>query len=264
MSETRIYYIPRVEIETTEKYIEGKFNWSCFGTPSRIDFVFLKNNKKWKSVFVHCLTGISDWNKELIDSIQSGKPYKWYYENSEKYWILLSPKPKTITREKIAKLEEQVQNLRHVIYQLVSGLYCPITQTKTLNTYIDLLYPEFQSIEDIPLRDTSRWRSRPTTQQSDDCERRIAALEERVNTLSINYINNDTNYDETYENESVSTHSSMPSLVSASSSDDNGELESDPTRMPTIISEDESDDSNSHSTLTWLEDVDSIHETDSL
>jgi len=293
MTETNTsYYIPRVQINTSIEEVLNEFGLIGLGTPIRVDFVYLSGNNTWKSAFVHCLPDITETSMGIYAHIQGGNSYRWHFHNNQnkKYWIILKTKNtnhfepvKNLESDKIAKLEEKVQHLRHVVYQLVTGLYCPITQMRTLNTYIDILYPEFQSNDDITIHDTSRWRSRPTTQQSDDCERRIGALEERVNAFSINYINNDTNYDiddndlsvSTHssmpslismddDNElSVSTHSSMPSLVSASSdsdSDDDNVL----TILPAIISvssDNDDDDISTDSDLTWLQDAGNDDET---
>lgn len=256
MTEIRTsYYIPRIEINTSIEEVLNEFGLIGLGTPTRVDFVYLKNNDKWKSAFVHSLFNINESNVAIYTHIQNGKSYRWHFHNNQnkKYWIILKTKTNpainidpTINFEsdKIAQLTDEVNNLRHVVYQMVIGLYCPITQMSTLNNYVDILYPQFQSNDDITLSNTSRWRNTPTTPQADSCERRISELEERVNMLSAKLVNDDNDLS------STSSHSSMPSLVSASSDSDSDDNDLSST--------------SSHSTLTWLEDVDSIVETGSL
>jgi hypothetical protein len=262
MTEIRTsYYIPRIEINTSIEEVLNEFGLIGLGIPTRVDFVYLKNNDKWKSAFVHSLFNINESNVAIYTHIQCGNQYRWHFHNNQnkKYWIILKTKTnpaincesainfdpvKNLESDKIAQLTDQVNNLRHVVYQMVIGLYCPITQMSTLNSYVDILYPQFQSNDDITMSNTSRWRNTPTTPQADSCERRISELEERVNTLSAKFINDDNDLS------STSSHSSMPSLVSASSDSDNYD--------------DDLSSASSNSSLTWLEDVDSIVETGSL
>jgi len=256
MTEIRTsYYIPRVQINTSIEEVLNEFGLIGLGIPIRVDFVYLKNNDKWKSAFVHSLFNINESNVVIYTHIQCGNPYRWHFNNNQnkKYWIILKTKTNpaincesaiNLESDKIAQLTDQVNNLRHVVYQMVIGLYCPITQMTTLNNYVDILYPQFQSNDDITMSNTSRWRNTPTTPQADSCERRISVLEERVNMLLTKIINDDNDLS------STGSHSSMPSLVSASSDSDNGDNDLSST--------------SSNSSLTWLEDVDSIVETDSL
>ena len=270
MTEIRTsYYIPRIEINTSIEEVLNEFGLIGLGIPTRVDFVYLKNNDKWKSAFVHSLFNINESNAAIYTHIQNGKSYRWHFHNNQnkKYWIILKTKTNpainfdpaiNFESDKIAQLTDEVNNLRHVVYQMVIGLYCPITQMSTLNNYVDILYPQFQSNDDITLSNTSRWRNTPTTPQADSCERRISELEERVNMLSTKIANDDddssmpslvsasSDSDIDDDDLSVSTHSSMPSLVSASSDSDSDDNDLSST--------------SSHSTLTWLEDVDSCDE----
>ena len=247
MTEIRTsYYIPRVEINTSIEEVLNEFGLIGLGIPTRVDFVYLKNNDKWKSAFVHSLFNINESNVVIYTHIQCGNHYRWHFHNNQnkKYWIILKTKTNpaiNFESDKIAQLTDEVTNLRHIVYQMVIGLYCPITQMSTLNNYIDILYPNLKSPDDITMSNTSRWRNTPTTPQADSCERRISELEERVNMLSAKIANDDNDLS------STSSHPSMPSLVSASSDSD--------------IDDNDLSSTSSHSTLTWLEDVDSCDES---
>ena len=145
-------------------------------------------------------------------------------------------------KNKIQKLEEKIDNMDSVIKQLVGGLFCQSTQERSLDTYLGVLDGEDFSLKTLP-ENTHNWGSWPTTRQGDDSEKRISDLERYMRDVTgdicrLKYhgqtsISSNFNYEEQdsyllmrkYENsvmdcdnESLSTHSSMPDLIDDNSS----------------------------------------------
>ena len=79
------------------------------------------------------------------------------------------------------------------MYQLLGGLYCHKTQSRTLDSQLDILFNDYTS---LGLPDTSEWTSYPTTRQGDECEKRLSALEEELEALRINAESNDVEEDD--------------------------------------------------------------------
>jgi len=169
-------------------------------------------NSITKSAFVHFLdTAITDlyspgfaYNEEFW--------YKLVHENScrlqvseYEYWICLknnNPVKRTLMNihqvvengrhlerlvlEQAKKIEEQshminelsdkLNGVHNVVYKLISGVYCQRTQGNIIDAHLQDLFPndEFNYRAE---ENTSKWISWPTTRQGDDCEKRIAALE---------------------------------------------------------------------------------------
>lgn len=135
-------------------------------------------------------------------------------------------------KNKIQKLEEKMANMDSVIKQLVGGLFCQSTQEGTLDTHLGVLDGENFSSKPLP-ENTHKWTHWPTTRQGDDCEKRIENLEDDMRSLlqfkypgqtSITsilsfqeqedylFMKKLENMAPDDENNSISTHSSMPEL----------------------------------------------------
>jgi hypothetical protein len=139
----------------------------------------------------------------------------------------------------IKNLENKVIGIQNVVYQLIGGLFCPISQAGHYQEHSNVLFrtqPSLQ-VKNIPFN-VSKWGSNPTTRQGDSNESRIKLLESQMQSaskllclLSEEKIhpnvpreeNEDSEYQNQYQNQyynqdnqttySSSTHSSMPSLI---------------------------------------------------
>jgi hypothetical protein len=145
-------------------------------------------------------------------------------------------------KNKIQKLEEKMDNMDSVIKQLIGGLFCQSTQEGSLDTYLGVLDSEDLFSKPLP-ENTHNWSHWPTTRQGDDCEKRIADLERYMRDVTgdicrLKYpcqtsVSSNFNYEEqdSYllmrkhensnmdcDNDSLSTHSSIPDLVDDNSS----------------------------------------------
>jgi chaperonin cofactor prefoldin len=159
-------------------------------------------------------------NEDFWTHIDNGDSRKLQI-NSREYWICLKNKnpvqrsmmnihqvvenarylEKTIEEQAstIKKLEEKVEAIRQVVYQMLGGLYNHETQSGTLNDYCDVLFAEKpKSYEN----NTSIWTQYPTTRQGDSNEERIEKLEQQLNSML-------------QDDDTCSTHSSMPGLIQA-------------------------------------------------
>jgi len=172
-------------------------------------------------------------------------------------------------KNKIQKLEKKIDSMDSVIKQLIGGLFCQNTQESVLDTHLGVLDGEDFSSKQIP-EDTHKWTHWPTTRQGDDCEKRISELEVYMRDVTrdicrLKYpgqtsITSILNFQEQEDylfmkklensnmdcddNDSISTHSSMPDLI-----DDNSSTHSS---MPDLI-----DCSNTHSSISgeqWMEE----------
>ena len=160
-------------------------------------------------------------NEHFWSVLANGESHKLQI-NSREYWICLKNKnpvqrsmmnihqvvenarylEKTIEEQAstIKKLEEKVEAIRQVFYQMLGGLYNHETQSRTLLTYCDVLFAEKpKSYEN----DTSIWTQYPTTRQGDSNEERIEKLEQQLNSM----LQDDA--------DTCTTHSSMPGLIQA-------------------------------------------------
>jgi uncharacterized coiled-coil protein SlyX len=80
--------------------------------------------------------------------------------------------------ERLEKIEEKLEGVHEVVYQLVGGLYCQNEQSNSIDRHVNHLFPN--SKEAIISEDTSKWTIWPTTRQGDECERRLEALENKL------------------------------------------------------------------------------------
>jgi hypothetical protein len=250
------------------------------GRVSRIDFTCINKKPGFgenvddvvKSAFVH-FDSLYDNLKTtgLLINFKNNMSYRFHPTAIDEYWILLkakNPIPDTLMNnaqivencrylekkvqdqdETIKKLEEKLEAVHQVVYQLVGGLFNHATQARILDEHVNMMFPNARYHCDKELEDTHKWTHWPTTRQGDECERRIEALEQQIQSMTnfdpesvYNFIADDEEQDsqllerkmdrsastmpelvdgedEEDEDYSVSTHSSMPSLISCSSSD---------------------------------------------
>jgi hypothetical protein len=179
-----------------------------------------------KSAFVH-VAELFTLGKVIETYIQTKGPYKFYISTiSSEFWTLSKAnKPiqgtmmntsqivancrylENKVEEQAAKLEQQATQLEEqaadiralneklsgvhtVVYQLLGGLFCQKSQSQVMSEHIENLYPDSSSSSRRRFGepDDSKWGIWPTTRQGDDCERRIADLEDDLNA-AINAIN---------------------------------------------------------------------------
>ena len=137
-------------------------------------------------------------------------------------------------KNKIQKLEEKIDNMDSVIKQLIGGLFCQSTQEGILDTHLEVLDGADLSSKTLP-ENTHKWTHWPTTRQGDECEKKISALEdylrditrfeyprqlgitprfnceEQDSYLLMRKFENSSKVED--DNDSISSHSSMPSLI---------------------------------------------------
>ena len=258
-------YIARISSFVTEENIRAEL--AELGNIIRIDFTpigkkpgFVENLEgNIKSAFVH-------FDRPLIYSTISVRlaeygSIKLYptFLCGREYWILRtiqSPIPDTMMNNAqivancrflenkveeqaatIKAMEEKLDGVQRVVYQLLGGLFNHDSQGGTLSNHLNML---FKNDNDIPEsedeEDTSKWTSWPTTRQGDENADRIAALEAQIQDLK-----NVT--------DSVSTHSSMPGLIAVNESESDDETSS----MPDLV--EASSESDSDNELPELVDV---------
>ena len=126
----------------------------------------------------------------------------------------------------IKKLENKLEGLHNVVYQLVGGLFNHQTQAGIMAIHHHIMgFNNSASIHN----DTSKWDISPTTRQGDENDRRIESLEQTVRDMLIfdypeavftpqeeqDELLKKRKYEE-IDDCSVSTHSSMPELEEAS------------------------------------------------
>jgi hypothetical protein len=185
-------------------------------------------------------------------------------------------------KNKIQKLEEKIDNMDSVIKQLVGGLFCQTTQEGTLDTHLGVLDGEDLSSKQMP-ENTHKWSHWPTTRQGDDCEKRISALEvymrdvtrfkypgqtsivssfdceEQDSYLLMRKFENSSKIED--DNDSISTHSSIPELVDDNSVSTHSSMpglidcRNDHSSMPDLV-----DDDSSYSSMPDLEEMDKHYE----
>lgn len=208
MSAITSIYIPRISVGCDEKYIMDVMYQFQIGEVSYIDFTPINkkpgfveiHDQQYMSAFVHFSRPWTT-NRDFWDTIAEDKPYK-IQASPREYWLCLknkNPVQRTMMNihqvvengrhlekiieeqaKKIEDLEDKMDRTNAVIYQLLSGLFCYKEQKGSLQTHIEILQgkkPQYQ------LQDTSKWTTYPTTRQGDDCERRLARLEENLKNL---------------------------------------------------------------------------------
>ena len=133
---------------------------------------------------------------------------------------------------KIKKLRKQLKGTQEVVYQLLGGLFCHRTQSAILEEHTARLF-DIPYNPDLNQEDTHKYGHYPVTKQGDENEKRIEKLESLVANMmnTMTPINLNYDYDSHYDyadNESLTTHSSVPDLVTYSDSDSETESDEDP------------------------------------
>lgn len=262
-------YIPRLSTSVTEYFVREELE-KVIGNVYRVDFTPI--NKKpgfteivdyeFRSAFIHFQRHYT--NKETIEilkKLERGESHKFYPTCILEYWILLkakNPVQQTMMnnsqivencryleakveeqQETIKNLEDKIDRIQHVVYQLVGGLFNQKTQVDTYNTYVNILFPD----EIITVaEDTSKWSFWATTRQGDANEAKIEKLEKKIALLIGEPIDPNV-FELDYQDEgtvSSETHSSMPGLIKV---DDM--TVSTNNSMPELIDDESSIDSNS-------------------
>ena len=206
MTAVQSIFIPRVSVFVTEYNIREEF--LSIGSVRRVDFTpvnkrpgFVENvDAVVKSAFVH-------FNRlyecSVMRAINTYGSYKFYPSSLNRasegtYWILLrnrNPIQDTMMNnaqivescrllekqvqeqaETIRKLEEKMEGVYHVTYQLVGGLFNQKTQTDAIDLILNALCPGTSKEKEIT-DDINMW---PTTRQGDMHELRIEALEKEL------------------------------------------------------------------------------------
>ena len=158
----------------------------------------------------------------------------------------------------IKAIEEKMEGMHEVLYQLLGGLYNQKTQAGSLNSQLDYLLPETCNTDDDNTENTNTryrdhkksWNIWPTTRQGDSNESRIEELERQVMALL-----NPTKTFASYDDETDSTHSSMPELVCGDDSDTDCTHSSMPDLVcgdATVMDDTDSDNSDTDSTYSSM------------
>jgi uncharacterized coiled-coil protein SlyX len=125
-------------------------------------------------------------------------------------------------QERISKQDVKIELIKGEVLQLLGGLYNHNTQGGTLDYHVNKLFDCELSDEE----NTSKWNYWPTTRQGDANEKRIEELQTQLRQLTSNF-NGLIEYQgkglmttrKLENSDSKITSSSMPSLVSNSSSE---------------------------------------------
>lgn len=232
------FYIPRMSNTYDKKQVKSIFKHLNIGNVKRVDFTPINKKPGFieiydtqnKSAFIHMeLLYPNELTQKILKIVflqTSG--YKIYPENNNVYWLLLKnnyPIQETMMNKHqivencryleslvqeqsdiIKNLEDKVNGIQTVVYNLLDGLYCPNTQTGTMEENSNILFqtePSYQ-IKKLTLN-TSKWHT-PTTRQGDCNETRIEFLESQMKSatkllfiLSGEKIETNNNSNEEYE-----------------------------------------------------------------
>jgi uncharacterized coiled-coil protein SlyX len=253
--------------------------FKTLGTVIRVDFIninkkpgFVENvNAPLKAAFVH-LINLTELGKRVNNMVSEGQTHKigqGVHSSDSEYWLILqahSPIQETMMNRsqivencrilekkvneqsttiqtlelKVESLQQDLDGVKNVLYQLLGGLYHQRDQSSILNVHLQQLYPHYQACGSD--ENVSEWDIWPTTRQGDNNQVRIAALEKKLAEIYVEEYQQDnedkevsyeeeqdtallirkqrTNLDDMDESISISTHSSMPSLIENDSSDE--------------------------------------------
>lgn len=213
-------YIPRISRHYNAQSIERHMKEHGIGIVSYVDFTPINKKPGFdekvdadiRSAFVHfenpCESLFYMGNHVFWETIATGQPYKLQVSRHE-YWICLKNKnpiqrtmmnihqvvengrhleglveaqAKTIQEqaERIEVLERKLEGTHNVVYQLIGGLFHQRDQDDILSTYLDNLF--CRKIGQYS-GNLSKWGIWPTTRQGDECEKKIADLEEKFTNL---------------------------------------------------------------------------------
>lgn len=198
------YYIPRINKAHSINYVAAQFKSIGLGIVTRVDFVAIKTNKrgptKLQSAFVHCDSD-PEWGEkeyEIVVKIQNGRSYQLKFDDNPEYWIILKARnvvPQTILNtsqiaDKCVSLEKEVEQLtatltkaNQVIYELVSGLYCPTNQTEIREHLFGLLPLGLTPFISDTANSAYMWHNSPTTVQGTAAEAKINYLQLQLNEI---------------------------------------------------------------------------------
>jgi hypothetical protein len=272
------FYIPRILSNYTEQNVCDIFEQEGIGMVQRVDFTPINPRPGFgvnvsdvvRSAFVHFTTIYStEVASHIVSILETGEAYKFYINNRNYLLLLKNRAPvaatmmnihqvvdncrvleesiaeKSNSTEKrfeeqatrIAQLEDTVakqsvdiDRLQQTIYQMLGGLYCQQTQGDEINALYDFMM-------DGKL---NYYQEEYEYEQKENPSQRLSMDDLSVSThSSMPSLVSVKSEDEVEDDLSVSTHSSMPSLVSVSS-DEEYEVEDGETA------------STNSSDLTWL------------
>jgi hypothetical protein len=160
-------------------------------------------------------------------------------------------------KNKIQKLERKIDNMDSVIKQLVGGLFCQSTQERSLDTHLGVLDGEDFSSKTLP-ENTHNWDSWPTTRQGDDCEKRIVDLERYMRDVTRDICRlkypGQTSISSNFDYEEQDSYLLMRKFENNSKLDDDNDSISTHSSMPDLVD----DNSSAHSSMPDLEEIHSI------
>jgi outer membrane murein-binding lipoprotein Lpp len=84
---------------------------------------------------------------------------------------------------RIRTLEDQLYNVKQVVYQLLGGLFNQKGQNGILQTHVKILYSDYEMDTPEIEKDDSIWTICPTTRQGDSNQERIEILEKKLAAL---------------------------------------------------------------------------------
>jgi len=120
---------------------------------------------------------LTEFNPSLLESENQSLPSLVYSVSSCREEQIPPQKPLD-QLERIEKIQEKLDGVHQVVYQLVGGLYCQNEQSNSIDRHLNHLFPNLK--EAIISENTSKWTIWPTTRQGDECERRLEALENQL------------------------------------------------------------------------------------
>ena len=159
--------------------------------------------------------------------------------------------------KKIEDFEEKMEGLHEVIYQLLGGLFNQETQSGSLESHLACLSPDIYNTKDNNTRycdHKKSWNIWPTTRQGDSNEIRIEELEQQVIALL-----NPTKTIASYDDDTDSSHSSMPELIDGSDDTDTDDTDTDDTALPHYMPDLINDSDTTDIDTTDIDDVSSTH-----
>ena len=224
-------FIPRVVPEwASRELIADRFKMLDIGTISRVDFLekFSANGMKYYQAFLHFEMWEDNAATRNIQAriYDSEKSAKLIYDDPW-YWILLK-NHNPLTQEEVAvnaALQERVVALEEQIVQIQNNVtyWNNVTYTQ-LNWHNSIIAPLWAHAVNTGMNE-----GQPAWLNNND---NAPTMEEIVEQTAM--VTNDTDSE---------THSSMPSLVSASDSDSSYETESesDESSIPSLVSDEDTE-----------------------
>lgn len=202
-----------MSVEYTEEMIAYYMIHDKIGIVSYVDFTSINQKPGFgenvdevvKSAFVHfSATNLS--NHDFWHTIATGQPYKLKIKSDE-YWLCLknnNPIQRTLMNlhqvvengrhlegliesqakiiqeqaNKLEELERKLEGTHDVVYSLLGGLFHQEEQTGILSLHMDNLFCR-ETSSNTKLKYLSKWGIWPTTRQGDECEKKIAELEDK-------------------------------------------------------------------------------------